>query len=97
MHTFDKPQRITRRAQRPGHPVRRKLTGRCEYGHGSLLFSFQTAVPHVGRNTDDFEIPIVVHESDAPAHWILVSEVSPRQPFADHGNRRGVWSITLVN
>ena len=40
------------------------------------------AVPQVTRHADDFEIALLVRERDAPAHRILVLEVSPRQPLA---------------
>src|SRR5439155_11646794 len=97
MHTPDIPQRITRSAQRVGHSVRRKLAGRYEHGHCTLLFIFQTAVTHVGRHPGDFDIALLVRERDTPAHRILVPEVSPRQALADHGNRRGAWLIAVVN
>src|SRR5450631_3056693 len=67
MHTPDIPQRITRSAQRVGDSVRRKLAGRHEHGHCTLLFIFQTTVPQVSRHADDFEIALLVRERDAPA------------------------------
>src|SRR3989475_4919954 len=97
MHTLDIPQRITRSAQRVGHSVRRNLPDRYEHGHWTLLFIFQTTVPQVSRHADDFEIALLVLERDAPAHRILVPEVSPRQPLADHCNRRGARLVVLVN
>src|SRR5512140_873390 len=97
MHTPDKPQRITRSAQRVGHAVRRKLADRYEHGQGTLLFIFQTAVPQVSRHADDFKIALLVRERDAPAHRILVLEVSSRQLLADHGNRPGAWLVAVVN
>src|SRR5690242_13068312 len=93
MHTPDKPQRITRSAQRVGHSVRRKLADRYEHGHRILLFIFQTTVPQVPRHADDFEIALLLRERDAPAHRILVLEVRPRQPLADHCNRPGARLI----
>src|SRR5436853_4380853 len=75
MHTLNKPQRITRSAQRVGHSVRRKLAKRYEHGHCTLFFIFQTTVPQVSRHADDFEIALLVRERDAPAHRILVPEV----------------------
>src|SRR5580692_2539153 len=95
MHTPDIPQRITRGSQRIGHPVRRKLADRYEHGHWTLLF--QTTVPQVSRHADDFEIELLVQERDALAHRILVPEVSPRQPLADHCNRRGARLVAVVN
>src|SRR5436853_5433273 len=97
MHTLDIPQRITRSAQRVGHSVRRKLADRYEHGHCTLLFIFQTTVPQVSRHADDFEIALLVRERDAPAHRILVLEVSPRQSLADHCNRPGARLIAVVN
>src|SRR5690242_3622197 len=97
MHTRNKRQRITRGAQRVSHPVRRKLADRYKHGHCTLLFIFQTTVPQVTRHADDFEITLLVRERDAPAHRILVAEVSSRQPLADHGNRRGAWLVAVVN
>src|SRR5581483_9031539 len=41
--------------------------------------------------------PVLVHERDAPAQWILAPEVSSRQPLTDHCNRRGARLIVLVN
>src|ERR1051326_1029387 len=88
MHALNKPQRITRSAQRVGHSVRRKLADRYEHGHRILLFIFQTTVPQVPRHADDFKIALLVtwsvytgRDRDAPAHRILVLEVSPRQPY----------------
>src|SRR5205085_11018439 len=97
MHTLDIPQRITRGAQRVGHSLRRNLAGRYEQGHRTLLFIFQTTVPHVSRHTEDFEIALLVRERDAPAHRILVPEVSPRQLLTDHCDRRGAPLVALVN
>src|SRR5438067_11515271 len=97
MHTLDIPQRITRSAQRVGHSVRRKLADRYEHGHCTLLFIFQTTVPQVSRDAGDFEIALLVRERDAPAHRILVPEVSSRQPLADHCNRPGARLVAVVN
>src|SRR5947209_3420250 len=97
MHTPDIPQRITRSAQRVGHSVRRNLADRYEHGHCTLLFIFQTTVPQVPRHADDFEIALLVRKRDAPAHRILVLEVSPRQSLADHGNRPGARLIAVVD
>src|SRR6266496_3560714 len=97
MHTLNKPQRITRSAQRVGHSVRRNLPDRYEHDHWTLLFIFQTTVPQVSRHADDFEIALLVQERDAPAHRILVPEVSPRQPLAYHCNRRGARLVAVVN
>src|SRR5690348_1552852 len=97
MHTLNKPQRITRSAQRVGHSVRRKLADWDEHSHGTLIFIFQTTVPHVAGDADDFEIALLFRERDAPAHRILVLEVSPRQPLADHRNRRGARLVAVVN
>src|SRR6266404_153233 len=95
MHTLDIPQWITRSVQRVGHSVRRKLADRYEHGHRTLLF--QTTVPHVSRHADDFEIALLARERDAPAHRILVPEVSPRQPLADHCNLPGARLVAVVN
>src|ERR1051326_6820908 len=97
MHTLDIPQRITRGAQRVGHSLRRKLAERYEHSHGALLFIFQTTVPQVSRHADDFEIALLLRERDAPAHRILVLEVSSRQRLADHGNRPGARLVAVVN
>src|SRR5437879_13580672 len=97
MHTLNKPQRITRSAQRVGHSVWRKLADRYEHGHCTLLFIFQTAVPQVSRHADDFEIALLIRERDAPAHRILVTDVSSRQPLADHRNRPRARSVAVVN
>src|SRR6185437_14564218 len=97
MHTVDIPQRITRSAQRVGHSVRRKLADRYKDGHCTLLFIFQTTVPHVARHADDFEIALLVRERNTPAHRILVPEVSSGQPLADYCNRRGARLIAVVN
>src|SRR5438034_7791109 len=97
MHTLNKPQRITRSAQRVGHSVRRKLAKRYEHGHCTLFFIFQTTVPQVSRHADDFEIALLVRERDAPAHRILVPEVSSREPLADHRNRPGARLVAVVN
>src|SRR6266571_148920 len=97
MHTPDIPQRITRSAQRVGHSLRRKLADRYEHGHCTLLFIFQTTVPQVSRNADDFEIALLVRERDAPAHRILVLEVSSRQLLADHCNRPRARLVAVVN
>src|SRR5260370_17337138 len=97
MHTPDIPQRITRGAQRVGHSVRRKLADRYEHGHCTLLFIFQTTVAQVSRHADDFQIALLVRERDAPAHRILVPEVSSRQLLADHYNRPGAWLVAVVN
>ena len=51
----------------------------------------------MGGHADDFDIALVVQERDAPAHRILVPEVSPRQPLADHCNRRGARLVAVVN
>src|SRR5919198_3788494 len=96
MHTLNKPQRITRSAKRVGHSVRRKLADRYEHGHCALLFIFQTTVAQVSRHADDFEIALLVRERDAPAHRILVLEVSPRQSLADHCNGRGARLVAVV-
>src|SRR2546429_5973928 len=95
MHTLNKPQRITRSAQRVGHSVRRKLAKRYEHGHCTLFFIFQTTVPQVSRHADDFEIALLVRERDAPAHRILVPEVSSREPLADHRNRPGARLVAV--
>src|SRR5438067_11309250 len=97
MHTLNKPKRITRSAQCVGHAVRRKLADRYEHGHGTLLFIFQTTVPQVSRHADDFEIALLVRERDAPAHRILLLEVSSRQLLADHGNRPRARLVAVVN
>src|SRR5438046_10473579 len=97
MHTLNKPQRITRSAQRVGHSVRKKLADRYEHGHCTLLFIFQTTVPQVSRHADDFEIALLVRECDAPAHRILVPEVSSRQLLADHCNRPGARLVAVLN
>src|SRR5260370_24203690 len=97
MHTLNKPQRITRSAQRVSHSVRSKLADRYEHGHCTLLFIFQTTVPQVTRHADDFEIALLVRERDAPAHRVLVLEVSPRQPLAHHLNRLGARLVAVVN
>src|SRR6202162_1124637 len=97
MHTLDILQGITPSAQRIGNSVRRKLADRYEHGHCTLLFIFQTTVPQVSRHADDFEIALLVRERDAPAHRILVLEVSPRQPLADHCNRPGARLVAVVN
>src|SRR2546423_4226061 len=97
MPTPDKPQRITRSAQRVGDSVRRKLADRYEHSHCTLLFIFQTPIPQVSRHADDFEIALLVRDRDAPAHRILVPEVSPRQALADYGNRPGTRLVAVVN
>src|SRR5688572_13429826 len=95
MHTPDIAQRITRSTQRVGHSLLRKLADRYKHGHRTLLF--QTTVPQVSRYADDFEIALLAHERDAPAHRILVPEVSPRQTLGDYGNRRGARLVAVVN
>src|SRR5204862_1660085 len=96
MRTLDIPQRITRSAQRVGHSVRRKLADRYEHGHCTLAFIFQTPIPQISRHADDFDIALLVRERDAPAHRILVPEVSSRQPLADHCDRPGAWLVAVV-
>src|SRR5271154_3148905 len=97
MHIPDIPQRITRSAQRVGYAVRRILAGGYEHGHRTLVFTFQTTVPQVSRHADDFEIALLVRDRDAPAHRILVPEVSPRKALADYCNRRGARLVAVVN
>src|SRR5262249_43398863 len=46
---------------------------------------------------DDFEIALLVGERDAPAHRILVLEVSPRQPLAYYCNQPGTRLIAVLN
>src|ERR1700729_2195054 len=96
MHTLNEPQRITRDAQRIGHSVRIKLADHYEHGPSTLLFIFQATVPQVSRHAGDFEIALLVRERDAPAHRILVPEVSSRQPLADHCNRPGARLVAVV-
>src|SRR5689334_20230782 len=97
MHTLNKPQRITRRAQRIGHPVWRKLTDWYEHGCGALVFIFHATVPEVSRHADDLEFALLVRERDAPAHRTLVREVSPREPLANDCDRPGARFIAVVN
>src|SRR5256885_12348880 len=97
MHTPDIRPQITRSVQRVGHSVRRKLADRYEHGHCTLLFIFQTTVPKVSRHAHDFEIALLVRERDAPAHRILVLEVSSRQLLADYCNRPRARLVAVVN
>ena len=46
--------------------LRRNLADRNEHGHRTLFF--KGTVPQVSRHADDFEIALLVHERDAPAH-----------------------------
>src|SRR5260370_31865614 len=97
MHILSKPQRITRTAQRVSHSVRRKLAEplRTRSLHSPLHFSDHRTAGYPTRH--DFEIALLVRERDAPAHRILVLEVSPRQPLADHRNRLGALLVAVVN
>src|SRR4051794_78638 len=95
MHTLDILQRITRGAQRVGHPVLRKLADCYERRHRTL--PSQTTGPQVSRHAYDFELALLFRERDAPAQRIVATEVRPRQPLADDGNRRGARLIAVVN